>query len=192
MSSLRLALVSSLLMVAIACGGNYSPPPTSPSPTPAPTPAPAPAPTPTAPTPRRARARADARARAGARATPAARASARADARARARATDASARADGSHRDPRGRPIAGKQSLHSRRTERCAGHDGDMDEHRFHFPHVDVGCRGVGLGNRRTRPTVFIRVSDRRNLSVPLRDSPGNGRNGCRSLTVGYPYVTDR
>ena len=46
MSSLRLALVSSLLMVAIACGGTYSPPPTSPSPTPAPTPAPAPAPTP--------------------------------------------------------------------------------------------------------------------------------------------------
>jgi hypothetical protein len=44
----------------------------------------------------------------------------------------------------------------------------------------------VELGNRRRRPTVLIRVSDRRDLPVPLRHSPRNGRKGCRSLTVGY------
>ena len=44
MLSLRIALVSALLMSAIACGGSDSPPPTSPSPTPSPAPAPAPTP----------------------------------------------------------------------------------------------------------------------------------------------------
>src|SRR5688572_25836773 len=59
-----------------------------------------------------------------------------------------------------------------------------MDEHRLHFPHHDVGCHWVELGNRRRRPTVLIRISDCRNLSIPLRHSPGDGRNGGRSLTV--------
>jgi plastocyanin len=40
MPSLRLATVSVVLMFAIACGTNYSSPPTSPSPTPVPTPTP--------------------------------------------------------------------------------------------------------------------------------------------------------
>jgi plastocyanin len=40
MSSLRLAGVSLALMVAVACGSDYSTPPTTPSPTPAPAPAP--------------------------------------------------------------------------------------------------------------------------------------------------------
>lgn len=38
MLSLRLAVVSALLMSAVACGASYSSPPTSPSPTPSPTP----------------------------------------------------------------------------------------------------------------------------------------------------------
>ena len=41
MLSLRLTVVSALLMSAIACGGDYSSPPAGPSPTPAPSPAPA-------------------------------------------------------------------------------------------------------------------------------------------------------
>lgn len=40
MLSLRLVVVSAILVSAIACGGSYSSPPTSPSPTPSPTPAP--------------------------------------------------------------------------------------------------------------------------------------------------------
>jgi plastocyanin len=40
MFSLRLAGVSLALMVAVACGSDYSTPPTTPSPTPAPAPAP--------------------------------------------------------------------------------------------------------------------------------------------------------
>jgi plastocyanin len=40
MLSLRLALVSSIVMFATACGGSYSSPSTSPSPTPSPTPTP--------------------------------------------------------------------------------------------------------------------------------------------------------
>jgi hypothetical protein len=40
MLSLRLVVVSAILMSAIACGGSYSSPPTSPSPTPSPTPTP--------------------------------------------------------------------------------------------------------------------------------------------------------
>src|SRR6266550_1485225 len=58
-----------------------------------------------------------------------------------------------------------------------------MDEHRFHFPHLDVECDRVELGNRRTRRPVLICVPDRRNVSVPLHNSPGHDRNGCRSLT---------
>ena len=38
MLSLRLAAASSLLIVAVACGGGYSTPPSAPSPTPLPTP----------------------------------------------------------------------------------------------------------------------------------------------------------
>ena len=40
MVSLRLAVVSAILMFAIACGGGYSSTPDSPSPTPSPTPTP--------------------------------------------------------------------------------------------------------------------------------------------------------
>ena len=40
MLSLRLVVVSAILMFAIACGGGYSSPSTAPSPTPSPTPAP--------------------------------------------------------------------------------------------------------------------------------------------------------
>jgi plastocyanin len=40
MVSLRLAVVSAILMFAIACGGGYSSTPASPSPTPSPTPTP--------------------------------------------------------------------------------------------------------------------------------------------------------
>jgi plastocyanin len=40
MVSLRLALVSAILLVSIACGGSSSPSPASPSPTPSPTPTP--------------------------------------------------------------------------------------------------------------------------------------------------------
>jgi plastocyanin len=42
MLSLRLVVVSALLMSAIACGSGYSSPSTAPSPTPSPTPSPAP------------------------------------------------------------------------------------------------------------------------------------------------------
>jgi plastocyanin len=45
MLSLRLVVVSAILMSAIACGGGYSSPTTAPSPTPSPTPTPSPAPT---------------------------------------------------------------------------------------------------------------------------------------------------
>jgi len=48
MLSLRLSVVSIILMSAIACGGSYASPPTSPSPTPSP--APSPTPTPGGPT----------------------------------------------------------------------------------------------------------------------------------------------
>jgi plastocyanin len=41
MLSLRLTVVSAIVMVAIACGGGYSSPSTAPSPTPSPTPTPA-------------------------------------------------------------------------------------------------------------------------------------------------------
>ena len=41
MLSLRLTVVSAVLMSAIACGGDYSPPPAGPSPAPAPSPTPA-------------------------------------------------------------------------------------------------------------------------------------------------------
>lgn len=44
MLSLRLAVVSVLLMLAVACGGGQSAPPTAPSPAPSPAPAPTPAP----------------------------------------------------------------------------------------------------------------------------------------------------
>jgi plastocyanin len=40
MLSLRLAVISTILVFAIACGGNSSPSPASPSPTPSPTPTP--------------------------------------------------------------------------------------------------------------------------------------------------------
>src|SRR4249919_1613712 len=40
MLSLRLTVVSAIVMVAIACGGGYSSPSTAPSPTPSPTPTP--------------------------------------------------------------------------------------------------------------------------------------------------------
>src|SRR5262245_10332571 len=46
MLSLRLVLVSTFLMAAVACGGGSSTSPTTPSPTPSPAPAPAPAPAP--------------------------------------------------------------------------------------------------------------------------------------------------
>lgn len=45
MSSFRLAVVSAILISAIACGSSSSPTPTTPSPTPAPAPAAAPPPT---------------------------------------------------------------------------------------------------------------------------------------------------
>jgi hypothetical protein len=84
--------------------------------------------------------------------------------------------------DSRGRGLTGESSLHARRAERRGRHDGDVDERRFHFPHIDVGCEYVELGNSRTRRPVLICVPDCRNVSIPLRDSPRDGRNGCRSL----------
>jgi plastocyanin len=44
MSSLRLVVISIVLMSAVACGSSYSSPSTSPSPSPSPAPAPAPGP----------------------------------------------------------------------------------------------------------------------------------------------------
>ena len=102
-----------------------------------------------------ARARADASTRASARARADARASARADARASARAradadtrpgarpgtdagtragTDADTRAaagpgDRVRHDSSWRPVTGEQSLHTARTGRRRGHDGDVDEY---------------------------------------------------------------
>jgi len=84
------------------------------------------------------------------------------------------------------RSVTGEQSLHTARTGRRRGYDSDVDEYRLCFPHDDIGCRRVELRNRRTRPTVLIRVSDRRNFSIPLRHSPGNDGKGCGSLTVGF------
>jgi len=46
MSSLRLVVISIVLMSAVACGSSYSSPSTSPSPSPSPAPAPGPASTP--------------------------------------------------------------------------------------------------------------------------------------------------
>ena len=62
----------------------------------------------------------------------------------------------------------GNQGLHTARTERRRGHDGDVDEYRLCFPHDDIGCHRVELGNSRARPSVLIRVSGRRNLSMAL------------------------
>jgi len=78
--------------------------------------------------------------------------------------------------------VARKSSLYPGRHKRRGRSDGDVDEHRFGFTHVDLGRDWVGFGNSRTRPTVLSRVPDRGDVQVPLRDSPGNGGNGRRSV----------
>ena len=87
---------------------------------------------------------------------------------------------------PVGAELLGNRAYMPPGTGRRSGHYGDVDEYRLDFPHDDIGCHWVELGNRRSRPTVLIRVSDRRNFPIPLRHSPRNGGKGCRSLTVGY------
>jgi hypothetical protein len=62
--------------------------------------------------------------------------------------------------------------------------DGDMEEHRFQLTHLDVECDGMEFRNHRTRRTVFILVPGRWNVSVPLLDSPGDGGNRRRPLTL--------
>jgi hypothetical protein len=84
--------------------------------------------------------------------------------------------------DSRRRVVAWKSSLYPGRRKRRGGSDGDVDEHRFGFPHVDLGRDQLGFGNSRARPTVLSRVPDRRDVQVPLRDSPGDGGNGPRSI----------
>jgi uncharacterized membrane protein YphA (DoxX/SURF4 family) len=42
----------------------------------------------------------------------------------------------------------------------------------------------MGLGNCGATRAVFNWISDGRNVSLPLRDSPRHGRNGCRSLSL--------
>jgi hypothetical protein len=80
------------------------------------------------------------------------------------------------------RGLFGGSSLYARPAERRGWHDGHVDEYRCDFPHVDIECDRVGLGNTRTRRTVLVYVPERGNISVPLRDSSRNGRNGRRQL----------
>jgi len=86
----------------------------------------------------------------------------------------------GSARDSR--VLAKSPGSHGRR-------DGDVDQHGHCGPHVHVERRRVELGDHRTRPPVFGRVPERRNVRVPLHDSPGDGGDGrgevtSRSLTT--------
>ena len=49
-------------------------------------------------------------------------------------------------------------------------------------PHIDIRCGGLGLWRCGAGRPVFSRIPDPGHVSVPLRDSPGNGRNGRRAL----------
>jgi hypothetical protein len=85
-------------------------------------------------------------------------------------------------RDSGRRGRARESSLHARRPQRHGGYDGDLDECRFGFPYIDVGCGRMELGCRRTGRTVFICLPECGDVSVPLHDSPWNGGDGGRAL----------
>ena len=87
-------------------------------------------------------------------------------------------------RHPRGSLLAREQGLHARRHRRGDRNDGDMDEQRFGVSHIDVGCTAVGLRGSSTRRTVLDRLTDCGNLRLPLHDSPGDGRDGRRSVNL--------
>ncbi len=84
----------------------------------------------------------------------------------------------------RGRRVAGKPGVLARRSGYRGGHDCQMDECRLGAAHIDVGRERLEFRNGRTRRTVRVHVPDSRNVHVSLHDSPGNGRNGCRSVSV--------
>ena len=58
-----------------------------------------------------------------------------------------------------------------------------MDEYGFGRAHVDVECERLGFRDYLARPAIFVHLSDGRDVSVSLRDSSGDDRNGRRPLT---------
>ena len=57
-----------------------------------------------------------------------------------------------------------------------------MDEYGFGRAHVDVECEWLGLRDYLARPAILVHLSGGRDVSVSLRDSSWDDRNGRRPL----------
>ena len=128
MMSMRLAVVTTAAMLAVACGGYSSP---SPSPTPTPAPAPTPAP-------------------GGAAAAVSI---------------------------PVGAEALGNRAFTPDALDVAVGTTVTWTNTDSDLPHVDLGRDWLELRNRRAGRQVLFCVPADGNVFVPLRHSPGDGRN---------------
>src|SRR6516164_933774 len=74
------------------------------------------------------------------------------------------------------------ECIQSQSRDRCCRLDGDVDEYRFDSAYVDLGRQRVELRNGRARTAVQFHVRLERHVSLPLRDSSGDGGDGDRPV----------
>src|SRR5262249_31409158 len=70
------------------------------------------------------------------------------------------------------------------RFECCGRHHRDLDQQRRGGAYVDIRYDRLEFRNGRAGWYVFVHLPDARPLRVSLHDSPRNGRNRRRSVTV--------
>ena len=83
-------------------------------------------------------------------------------------------------------------SLQPGSTRRSRRHDGDLDEHRFHRAHNDLGRRWMELGNVAATSAVLDDVLECRHVPLSLLDSPRHGRHRRCALRIKAGTVTVR
>ena len=83
-----------------------------------------------------------------------------------------------------GRGGARAQCLQPCGIDGCRWYHRDLDEYRCRLAYLDIGRHRVELRNHRPWRAVLVHGSHGGNVLVPLRDSPRDGGDRCRSVSL--------